>query len=102
MLTPVIDVALPTPSVCPAGAAIASDVVAFTAIVCFGALLPKLSVAFSVMVSAPAVLSVSVSVPRSVFTCASEPVMVRLVVTAPSPRYRRSPTAPRSCQSASP
>ena len=43
------------------------------------ATLPKLSVAFTAMVSDPAVPSVSLSVARSLFNSLSEPVMVRCV-----------------------
>ena len=57
--------------------------VAVTAIVVFVVvLLPRLSVAFSVMVSEPAVGSVSLSVPSAALTWASVPWMVRFLPAA--------------------
>src|SRR5208337_1153150 len=76
----------PTPTVAAAGAVIEGVpdcAVTLTAIDCGAALLPKLSPALSVIVSAAVLASVSVRVPRSVFTCASEPVIDRLAVPDP-------------------
>ena len=57
--------------------------VTVTAMLCGAAATPKLSTALSVMVSDGVVLSVSDSVARSLFTVASDPVIVRLVVPEP-------------------
>src|SRR5208282_453772 len=86
MLTPAIAPGCPTPTVAAAGAVIEGVpdcAVTLTAIDCGAALLPKLSPALSVIVSAAVLASVSVRVPRSVFTCASEPVIDRLAVPDP-------------------
>ena len=53
-LTPGIAAALPTPIACAAGTAITGSPFTVTAIVFGVALLPKLSLAFTVMVSGPA------------------------------------------------
>ena len=98
-LTPLIAPGCPTPIVAAAGAAIEGVPLAgvtLTAIAFCAALLPKLSWAASVIVSAAVEASVSVSVPRSLFTCESEPVIVRLVVPEPDtpvPVADRSPLA---------
>ena len=57
--------------------------VTVTAMLCGAAATPKLSTALSVMVSDGVVASVSDSVARSLFTVASDPVIVRLVVPEP-------------------
>ena len=60
------------------------------------AALPKLSVAVIEIVSVPADASESVRVARSAFTCASEPLSVRLVVPEPEippPEADSSPVA---------
>src|SRR5208337_711031 len=86
LLTPAIAPGCPTPTVAAAGAVIEGVpdcAVTLTAIDCGAALLPKLSPALSVIVSAAVLASVSVRVPRSVLTCASEPVIDRLAVPDP-------------------
>src|SRR5208337_519022 len=86
MLIPLIAPGWPTPTVAAAGAVIEGVpdcAVTLTAIDCGAALLPKLSPALSVIVSAAVLASVSVRVPRSVLTCASEPVIDRLAVPEP-------------------
>ena len=80
---PVIASALPTPATCAPGTVIASPLVAFTAIVCCAAALPKLSVALTLIVSAPAVESVSVAEASAASTSTSEPVIVTESVPLP-------------------
>ena len=76
-LTPAIAVAVPSATVCVPGTAITGTPFAVTAIVFAVALLPKLSLALTVIVSGPAVPSVSFSVPRSLFRVVSDsPVKV--------------------------
>ncbi len=67
-LTPAIAVAWLTPAVSEVGAAMTGSPFTVTATCCWVAVLPKPSVAFSVIVSDPAVPSVSCSVARSAFT----------------------------------
>src|SRR5208282_2840600 len=86
MLIPLIAPGCPTPTVAAAGAVIEGVpdcAVTLTAIDCGAALLPKLSPALSVIVSAAVAASASVRVARSLLTCASEPVIERLVVPDP-------------------
>ena len=76
-LTPVIAVSWLMPSVCAPGTVITGAPFTVTAIVAAVALLPKLSLALTVIVSGPAVPSVSFSVARSLFKVASDnPVKV--------------------------
>ena len=82
-LTPVIAVSWLMPSVCAPGTVITGVTLAVTATVAGVAALPKLSLAVSVIVSGPAELSVSFSVPRSAFTWLSVPVMTRSAVPDP-------------------
>ena len=71
-LTPAIAVAVPSATVCAPGTAITGAPFTVTAIVAAVALLPKLSLALTVIVSGPAVPSVSFSVPRSLFKVVSD------------------------------
>jgi hypothetical protein len=80
---PEIVSALPTPATCAPGTVIASPLVTLTAIVCCVATLPKLSVALTLIVSAPAVESVSVADASAASTSASEPEMVTESVPLP-------------------
>src|SRR5580658_1362397 len=75
-LPPGIDAALPTPIVSGVGAVITGSPFTVIAVVVGVATLPKLSVALTVMVSGPAVPSVSLRAPRAVLTALSEPVIV--------------------------
>ena len=91
--TPVIGSVRSTSIVC---AGVVSIGAVFTVTVnrlCVAALLPKPSVAFTVMVSVPGVLSVSLSVPRSVLTSPSVPLMVssccRCSTRRPTRRHRQ-------------
>ena len=70
-----------TPIVCAAvcGAITGSPATVTSNVVAAAVLLPKPSVAVTVMLSVPAVPSVSVSVARSAFTSVSVPLMVRVV-----------------------
>ena len=82
-LMPEIAVSWLMPSVCAPGTVITGVTLAVTATVAGVAALPKLSLAVSVIVSGPAELSVSFSVPRSAFTWLSVPLMTRSVELLP-------------------
>jgi len=64
----------PTPIVAAAGAVITGPLATATPIVCPVAALPRLSVAFTVIVSGATTLSVSLSVASAAFTSESEPL----------------------------
>ena len=84
ILIPEIVAILFTPTtVAAAGTVITGTVPAVTAMVLCAATLPKLSVALTLIESAPEVESVSLNVERSLLTTAKELVMVRLVVPSP-------------------
>ena len=80
-LPPGIRAALPTPIVSAVGAVITGSPFTVIVVVVCVATLPKLSVAFTVMVSVPGVLSVSLSVPRAVLTAPRDPVIVTLLLS---------------------
>src|SRR5208282_2018513 len=82
-LTPEIDPDWPTPTVAADGAVITGTPSTVTTIVFAAAVLPKPSVAVSLMVSGDMVPSVSASVASAAFTWLSEPVTDRLVVPEP-------------------
>src|SRR5665213_1126472 len=91
-LTPPIAAALPTAMVLAAGAAINGRPLTVTATVLAAAALPKLSVAWTVMVSLPAVPSVSERLARSVLRVLREtPLTVMLVPAALKPVADRTP-----------
>jgi hypothetical protein len=78
-LTPEMALDLATPTVAVPGAASTGPLAAATVMLCAAAALPRLSVAFSVIVSDGVVPSVSLRVPRAKFTCVSEPLIVSVV-----------------------
>src|SRR5665213_171930 len=91
-LTPPIAVALPTPMILAPGTAINGRPLTVTATVLAAAALPKLSVAWTVMVSLPAVPSVSERLARSVLRVLREtPLTVMLVPAALKPVADRTP-----------
>src|SRR5665213_665543 len=91
-LTPPIAVALPTPMILAPGTAINGRPLTVTATVLAAAALPKLSVAWTVMVSLPAVPSVSERLARSVLSWVREmPLTVMLVPAALKPVADKTP-----------
>src|SRR5665213_965195 len=91
-LTPPIAVALPTPMILAPGTAINGRPLTVTATVLAAAALPKLSVAWTVMVSVPATPSVSERLARSVLSWVREmPLTVMLVPAALKPVADKTP-----------
>ena len=82
-LTPEMAVALPSGAAAMAGLAITGAPLVVTAMLAGAAALPRLSETAIWMLSEPAVGVWSVSVARSAFTWAREPVIVRVVVPEP-------------------
>ena len=102
-LTPAIGLDLATPTVAVDGAASTGPFATDTEMVFATAALPKLSVAFTEIVSDGVVPSVSLSVSSAAFTCVNEPLIVKVVPGCPRSRRPRCwPTRRHAYRPASP